>query len=190
MENDSDKPNGQDPPVEKKKEEQAQKTVEDIITELEQRAAAFEKANMELKDRLLRTAADFDNYKKRAKKEIEEGGLKGQESLAKELLPVLDNLERALKHAPEGDPLAQGVKMVEKQLLQALEKCQVQRFSALGQHFDPALHDAIQQVETSEVAPGTVATEYSAGYMMGGKLLRAAMVAVAKAPESAEEKKE
>jgi molecular chaperone GrpE len=202
MENDTDKPtgDGKEPEAQKaqatqqgKEEEPKQKTVEDIITELEGQTQALEKVNRDLKDRLLRTAADFDNFQKRAKKEIEEGASKGRESVVKEILPVLDNLERALKHASDTDPLAQGVKMVEKQLLSALEKYQVSRFSALGQAFDPALHDAIQQVETNEVPPGTVATEYSRGYMMGGKLLRPAMVAVAKAPGGAapqEEQKE
>ena len=161
---------------------QEQQTVENIIDELEKRAVGAEKTAKELQDRLLRTAADFENFKKRAKKEIDEGMAKGREQILKEVLPVIDNLERALKHAPGDDPLAQGVRMVEKQLVQALEKFGVTRFSALGQPFDPAMHDAIQQVETTEQPPGTVAQEYSSGYMMSGRLLRPAMVAVAKAP--------
>jgi molecular chaperone GrpE len=170
---------------EEKKEEQTQQQVEDVITQLEQQAQQLEKANRDLKDHLLRTAADFDNFKKRAKKEIDEGVTKGREGLVKEILPVLDNLERALKHAASDDPLAQGVRMVEKQLLSALEKIGVTRFSAEGQSFDPAMHDAIQQVETAELTPGSVAQEFSKGYMLGGRLLRPAMVAVAKAPEQA-----
>jgi molecular chaperone GrpE len=103
----------------------------------------------------------------------------------KELLPALDNLERALKHAPEGDPLAVGVKQTEKQLLQALERFGVTRFSSLGKPFDPSVHEAIQQVETSEHPPGAVAQEFASGYSIGQRLLRAAMVAVAKAPSNA-----
>src|SRR3974377_2357718 len=88
----------------------------------EEELARLKQANDELKDRLLRTAAEFDNWKKRAKKEADEAGARGRESLLKELLPVIDNLERALKHASADDPLATGVRMVEKQLLSALEK--------------------------------------------------------------------
>ena len=94
---------------------------------------------------------------------------------------MIDNLERALKHAGD-DPLAQGVRMVEKQLLSTLEKSGVTRFSAVGQPFDPALHDAIQQIETAEHPPNTVAQEFASGYLMNGRLLRAAMVGVAKPP--------
>src|SRR5258706_6365674 len=129
----------------------AQATVEDLITDLEQQVHKLEQANKDVQDRLLRTAADFENFKRRAKKEIEEALPKGREQVAREILPVLDNLERALKHAPADDPLAKGVQMVEKQLLQALEKYGVTRFSAVGQPFDPAMHDAIQQIETAEV---------------------------------------
>jgi molecular chaperone GrpE len=149
----------------------------DELTKLQQ-------ATAELKDRLLRTAADFENYKKRAKKETDEAQQRGRESVCKEILPVLDNLERALQHAPEKDPLAVGVRMVEKQLLGALEKFGITRFSAVGQPFDPSLHDAIQQTETSDVPPGSVAMEFAKGYKSGERLIRPAMVAVAKAPAS------
>ena len=97
-------------------------------------------------------------------------------------MPALDNLERALKHAPAGDPLAIGVQQTEKQLLQALEKFGVVRFSSVGKPFDPSVHDAIQQMETSEHPQGTVAAEFASGYMLGQRLLRPAMVAVAKPP--------
>jgi molecular chaperone GrpE len=164
---------------------EAQATVEDMITQLEQEKAKLEQEKKDLHDRLLRTAADFENWKKRAKKEVDEGAIKGREGLIKELLPVIDNLERAIKHAPGDDPLAQGVRMVEKQLLQAMEKFGITRFSAEGQPFDPAIHDAIQQVETDKLPPGTVATQFAAGYLQNGKLLRPAMVGVSKAPEAA-----
>lgn len=148
----------------------------------ESRVATLETQNRELHDRLLRLAADFENWKKRAKREQDESSRKGREVLVKELLPALDNLERALKAAPEKDPLAVGVALVDKQILSILEKFEVQRFSALGQPFDPNLHEAIQQIESAEVAPGSVATEFAHGYTIAGRLLRAAMVAVAKAP--------
>jgi molecular chaperone GrpE len=194
MANDDDKPargaNGGTPPdaaaPEGAEPPPQQPTFEDVLTELEKQVATLEQQNKEQHDRLLRTAADFENWKKRAKKEQDEAQARGREQLAKELLPVLDNFERALQHAPEKDPLAQGVRMVEKQLLAALEKFGITRFSAVGQAFDPSLHDAIQQVETTELAPGMVAQEFASGYMSGGRLLRAAMVAVAKAPAAPE----
>lgn len=168
-----------------KAKEPSPQTIEDLITQLELKEQKLEQTNKELQDRLLRTAADFENFKKRTRKELDESSQKGRESLLKEVLPVMDNLERALKHAAADDPLAQGVRMVEKQLLTALEKFGVTRFSAAGKPFDPALHDAIQQIETDEFPPGSVAQEFSSGYMSGNKLLRAAMVAVAKAKEGA-----
>jgi molecular chaperone GrpE len=145
-------------------------------------AEKLEQEKRDLHDRLLRTAAEFENFKRRSKKEIDDAATRGREQLLKELLPALDNLERALKHAPAGDPLAVGVQQTEKQLLQALEKFGVVRFSALGKPFDPSVHDAIQQMETSEHPQGTVAAEFASGYMLGQRLLRPAMVAVAKPP--------
>jgi molecular chaperone GrpE len=148
----------------------------------EDKISKLEGDNRELKDRLLRTAAEFENFKKRAKKEMDDAATRGREQLLKELLPALDNLERALKHAPDGDPLTIGVKSTEKQLLQALEKFGVTRFSSVGKPFDPSQHDAIQQVETTEHPAGSVAQEFASGYTLGSRLLRPAMVAVAKPP--------
>jgi molecular chaperone GrpE len=135
----------------------------------------LEQEKRELHDRLLRTAADFENYKRRSKKEVDDAATRGREQLLKELLPAMDNLERALKHAPPGDPLAVGVQQTEKQLLQALEKFGVTRFASVGKPFDPTVHDAIQQMETTEHPAGTVAAEFASGYM----------VAVAKPPAGA-----
>jgi len=150
----------------------------------EDERAKLQQAHDELKDRLLRTAAEFENFKKRTRKEMDEAQARGREGVLKEILPVLDNLERALQHAAEKDPLAVGVRMVEKQLLVALEKFGITRFSAVGQPFDPSVHDAIQQVETAEMPPGTVAMEFAKGYKAGDRLLRPAMVSVAKAPSA------
>jgi molecular chaperone GrpE len=156
----------------------AEPTLEQQIEQLEK----LEQDKRELHDRLLRTAAEFENFKKRAKKESDDAATRGREQLLKELLPALDNLERALKHAAPGDPLTVGLLQTEKQLLQALEKFGVVRFSSLGKPFDPSIHDAIQQLETAEHAPGMVAQEFASGYTLGTRLLRPAMVAVAKAP--------
>jgi molecular chaperone GrpE len=145
---------------------------------------SLEEQNRELHDRLLRTAADFDNFRKRARRDQDEAAARGREALLKEILPVIDNLERALQHAPEGDPVASGVRMVEKQLLGALERFGVTRFDPTGQPFDPNLHEAIQQIESSAHPPGAVAQVFARGFMQGPRLLRAAMVAVAKPPST------
>jgi len=166
---------GEAPPAPRQEEPP---TLEQQIEQLEK----LEKDKRDLHDRLLRTAAEFENFKKRTKKEAEEASTRGREQLLKELLPAIDNLERALKHAAPGDPLAVGVQQTEKLLLQALEKFGVVRFSSVGKPFDPSMHDAIQQVETAEHPPGSVAQEFASGYMIGQRLLRPAMVAVAKAP--------
>lgn len=151
----------------------------------EARIATLESEKRDLHDRFLRLAAEFENWKKRARRDQDEAATRGREAFLKDLLPALDNLERAVKAAPEKDQVAIGVRLVEKQILTALEKFEVKRFSALGHPFDPNLHEAIQQVESTDVAAGSVAAEFAHGYMIGARLLRAAMVAVAKAPSAA-----
>jgi molecular chaperone GrpE len=157
------------------------KSVEFQLAEKTAQVEKLEKTLTEEKDRLLRLMAEFENWKKRAKKDVEEAGARGQESLLRELIGVLDNLERALGHAQKDNPLTVGVQMVEKQFLSALEKFGVTRFSAVGKPFDPAQHDAISHIETEDHPAGTVAQEFAKGYQMGARLLRPAMVAVAKA---------
>jgi molecular chaperone GrpE len=141
-----------------------------------------------LRDQLLRTAADFDNFRKRSRREIEDAGRRGKESALKELLPVFDNLERATQHADgagDGKSVADGLRMVMKQFDLTLDKLGVKRIVAVGQPFDPSLHEAIQHVESADQPAGTVLTEVLAGYAMGDHLLRAAMVVVSKgAPAS------
>jgi molecular chaperone GrpE len=135
------------------------------------------------RDQLLRTAADFDNFRKRSRKDTDDAVRRSREDALRELLPVADNLERAIDaaaYAKEIDGVVEGVRMVHKLLLDSLERVGVTRVPSLGERFDPAVHEAIQQVETDEHAPGTVVSELVPGYRMGDKLIRAAMVAVAK----------
>jgi molecular chaperone GrpE len=150
----------------------------DPLAEAEKRAAA-------LKDQLLRTAADFDNYRKRSRREVEEAASAGRDSLLREFLPVFDNLERATAHldkAVEGSALASGIEMVIRQFKDTLKKLGIERIETLGRPFDPALHEALQQIETAEYQPGHVAAEIQGGYRFGERLIRPAMVVVAKAP--------
>jgi len=138
----------------------------------------------ELNDRLLRMAAEFENYKRRSRKEMEEAGLRGLESLLKEILPPLDNLDRALAAARSSESqgvnaLVEGVQMVQKQFFTALERFQIKPFETeRGQPFDPQIHEAVQQVESDSLPPGSVAAVFQRGYKAGSRLLRPAVVAV------------
>jgi len=137
-------------------------------------------------DRHLRAAADLDNYKKRAQKEREDVQKYGVERLLKDLIPILDNLERALQAAAEDDPLSGGVRLVLRTLEETLGRHGVKAFSALGQPFDPRLHEALMQVATSDRPAGTVVLEHGRGFLLHDRLVRPAMVGVAIAPAQGE----
>jgi molecular chaperone GrpE len=139
------------------------------------------------RDKYLRTAADFDNYRKRARRDVDDAEKRGKEGLLKDLLPVFDNLERAASsaaQAPEAKAIADGIRMVLKQFIDTLERTNIRRVPSTGTPFDPNLHEAIQQIESADQPPGTVVAEVQAGYQLGDRLVRAAMVVVAKAPAS------
>ena len=143
-------------------------------------------ANEELlktRERMLRIAADFENYRKRAKKDVEDARHKAQVDILKEMLPIFDNLARAVEHGTgvaDAEPVIQGAKMVTKQFEENLARFGLRRIESIGKTFDPSIHDAISQEESDEAAPGTIIKEFLAGYMLGDRLLRAAMVVVAK----------
>ncbi|MBK6517944.1 MAG: nucleotide exchange factor GrpE [Polyangiaceae bacterium] len=142
------------------------------------------------REQLLRTAADFDNFRKRSRRENEDSLRKGRESTVKELLPVFDNLERALSSAdgaPDVKSVADGLRMVVRQFSTTLEKIGIKRIQSVGAAFDPSLHEAIQHVESTEHEAGVVAAEVQPGYMIGEHLLRAAMVVVSKGGPAAAE---
>ena len=152
--------------------------------------AALEKEKKDLHERLLRTAADFDNFRKRSRKDMDDARAKAKEDVLKEILPVADNLERALQASESGGAaaaagIADGVKLVLRQLASALDRFEVKAFPALGEAFDPARHEAISQIETADRPAGTVVAEMQKGYTMGARLLRPAMVAVARPPANA-----
>jgi len=135
------------------------------------------------KEALLRTAADFDNFRKRTRRELEEARRYGREDLLRALLPVFDNLERAIQSAQRSSDvkaMADGLSMVQRQFVDALGREGVARVPTVGQPFDPSMHEAIQQVETEEHAPGTIIAEVQPGYKQGDRLVRAAMVVVAR----------
>ena len=137
-------------------------------------------------DLYLRARADLENYRKRAQREKEDLGKFANEKILREILPVMDNLERALEHAGEDaagkEGLLEGVEMTLKQFSRVLETFGVQPVAAVGEPFDPARHEAMGQVESAEHPPNTVARELQRGYLLNDRLLRPALVMVAKAP--------
>jgi molecular chaperone GrpE len=140
-----------------------------------------------IRDQLLRTAADYDNFRKRSRREISDAERRAREDLLRDLLPVFDNLERASKHAETASDvksLSDGIAMVMRQFLDTLGKLGIERIETAGQSFDPSMHEAIQHMETAEAPPGRVIAEVQSGYRLGDRLLRPAMVVVAKAPSS------
>jgi molecular chaperone GrpE len=156
------------------------KSPEALRAELEQSQAEATK----LREQLLRTAADYDNFRKRSRRDIEDAQRKSIERVLLEVLPVGDNLERAVQAAQQGGDaksVVEGVTMVLRFFEDALNRLGVERIPSVGQAFDPGLHEAVQQVE-SEQPPGTVVNEMTPGYRVQGKLLRPAMVAVARKP--------
>jgi molecular chaperone GrpE len=141
-------------------------------------------------DLYLRARADLENYRKRAQREKEDGIRFANESILREILPVLDNLERAVEHARKGngnaEGLLQGVEMTLSQFHKALQKFGVTPFSSVGEPFDPSRHEAMGQIESTEHPPNTVAQELQKGCLLNDRLLRPALVMVAKAPAAKE----
>jgi len=155
----------------------------------EQVTAALEAA-AEFKDKLLRTLAEMENLRKRTEREVADARLYGNTNFARDVLAVADNMERAFEAVgPElrtqGDAkvkaLVEGVELTERELLKVLEKHGVKKFSPEGEKFDPNFHQAMYEVPTSELPAGHVAQVIQAGYMLGDRVLRPAMVAVTKA---------
>jgi molecular chaperone GrpE len=157
----------------------------------------------EKQDRLLRALAEADNVRRRAQRDREEYVKYANEALLRDLIPVLDNFDRALEAArkrvavraegrstpePSGEAtelaagIVEGVELIQRELLKALERAGLTRYGALGQPFDPTRHEAIARVVSAEAAPDTVVAEQLPGYLLHGRVLRAALVAVAAAP--------
>ena len=138
-----------------------------------------------IREQLLRTAADFDNFRKRSRRELADAEKRAREDLVRDLLPVFDNLERAVAHAETATDvkaLADGIGLVMRQFLDTIGRLGIERLQAQGQAFDPTVHEAVQHMETAEHPAGTVVHEVQAGYRQGDRLVRPALVVVAKAP--------
>jgi molecular chaperone GrpE len=140
------------------------------------------------REQLLRTAADFDNFRKRSRREQEDALRRGKESTLKDLLPVFDNLERATQSAesaPDVKAVAEGLKMVGRQFSSTLERMGITRVPTVGAGFDPSLHEAIQHAESTEHPAGVITAEVQPGYKFAEHLIRAALVVVSKGPPAA-----
>jgi len=161
--------------------------LDQLRAQLELAQAAGQETFAKLKeehDRRLRAVADLENYKKRVQREKEELERFANERILKDILPVVDNLDRALAAASPDDPLADGVKLVLKALEEALGRNGVRSFHAMGQPFDPKVHEAIMAVPAGDQPPGTVVIQHGRGFLLNDRLVRPALVAVA-APTAA-----
>lgn len=159
------------------------------IAELEAAVAKLEQEKKENFDKYLRAVADLENYRKRGKRDLDDARAEAKTKVLKEMLPVVDNLERAVEHAEKsGEPgaVVDGVRLVLRQFLTSFERVDVTPVDAANQPFDPNLHEAISQQETDEFPPGTVVQVLQRGYRLGDRLLRPALVVVAKAKPAPE----
>jgi molecular chaperone GrpE len=194
-----EKPERDNQSAEPTSSEQSEQVVETLGREGEDEKAALlarlEEKEAEVKanyDLFLRERAEVENFKRRMQREQAESLRFAHEPLIRDLLPVIDNLERAVRHAQSGgngQPLIEGVALIVRSFLDTLEKYGVTRISAKGESFDPTRHEAMAQVESAEVTPNTVVDEHCPAYLLHGRLLRPALVTVAKAP-AGEEKSE
>ncbi|MGK2944239.1 MAG: nucleotide exchange factor GrpE [Desulfuromonadales bacterium] len=167
-------------------------TTEEAITPLAKLRNEIEAARMEASnnwDLYLRERADLENARKRHQRDKEDALRFANDRLLKEMVPVLDNLERAVAHAEQGadnnQGLLEGVNMTINQFRKVLEDFGVKPIKAVGANFDPNLHQAMGQIESAEQAPNTVVTEFQKGYLLHDRLLRPSLVMVAKAPTGA-----
>jgi molecular chaperone GrpE len=167
------------------------KSTESELDNLRQELAAKELEAKNNYDRFVRQVAELENFKKRSARERDDISRYANEALIKDLLSVVDNLERAVAHAAgggNGKPLVEGVEMVLKGFLDVLAKHGVSQISAIGQPFDPSKHEAMAQVESETHEPNSVVEELHKGYTLRERLLRPALVSVAKSSKSNEKK--
>lgn len=155
----------------------------DLASQLD--AALAEKA--QLQDLVLRRQADYENFRRRAEREKHEIRERASQDAVEAMLPILDDFERALAAAPGTDEAAfqeytKGIELIHQRLMESLAKLGLEAVAAVGQPFDPNVHNAVQREERDDVPDQTVVEEYQRGYQLKGRLLRAAMVKVAVRP--------
>lgn len=176
-----------------KKRSSMNPTIPDDVTEADDTVSSDSEMEAELAsakeeakthyEKLLRAMADFENYRKRVDRDKQDLVRYANEELIRELLSVLDHLDQAMSHIKqssneEAKNLALGVELVGKQLVGALEKFGLKSVDAIGEQFDPKLHEALQMVDAEGVEPGTILEQHRRGYVLNGRLLRPALVGV------------
>lgn len=174
-------------------EEHTDRDTPDELTLVRAQLGAQEALAKEHYDLLLRERAELENFKRRMQREKNESLRFASEPLLRDILPVIDNLERAVAHARgnEGSQaLVEGVELVLRSLLDTIGRHGVSRVKAKGEAFDPSRHEAVAQVENTELAPNTVLDEHQSGYQLHDRLLRPAMVSVSKAAPQAQQEGE
>lgn len=162
--------------------------VDPRVAALEAEKEALDHRLAELRDRLLRSAADFDNFRKRVARQEQETLERSQAEALRMFLPVIDNVERALAFAEQmagGEQVAQGLQLVLRGFFETFTPQGLSRVEALGKPFDPTTHEAVGQLETAETPAGCVVQQLQAGYLLKQRLLRPALVVVAKPPPAA-----
>lgn len=168
------------------REEAIDSEAQDPVKSLESKLDSVTKECQENYDRLLRVSAEFENYKKRSARELADVHKYANQSLVRDLLPVIDNLELAIKSAAESTNavdgcLLDGVELTRKEILKVFEKNSIEQIEAMGKPFDPNFHEAVMREESDEYPENTVVNELQKGYMMHDRLIRPAMVVVAMA---------
>ncbi len=174
------------PELKNQKHKKKKEEIEEEIAELKIKLEEKEKEAKENYERMLRVAADLENYKKRSLREKEEWRKFANEDLIRAILPFVDNLERAVNHAEkveDANVLIEGVRLTLQQLHQTLNRFGVSPVESVGKPFDPTIHEAMLVVETDEHEPNQVLEEFQKGYFLNDRLLRPATVSVAKLPK-------
>jgi len=165
----------------------------DPLKEMEEKLESMGQEVKENYDRFLRVSAEFENYKKRAVREMNDFRKFANESFVKAMLPVVDNLDRAIESSSNDKQadtsMLEGVDMILKEILKIFEQFNVKPFESLGKTFDPSYHQAVMQEETEVYPENSVVNELQKGYMMHDRLLRPAMVVVAKTKTKSENQK-
>jgi molecular chaperone GrpE len=165
----------------------------DPLKEIQAELETAKQESKEMYDRFLRVSAEFENYKKRSVREMDDFRKYANQSLTKEMLAVVDNLERALNSSNGNNSndkcMVDGVNMTLKEILKVFEKVNVKPIESVGQLFDPTFHQAMMQEETDEYPENTIITELQKGYMIHDRLLRPSMVVVAAPKVKTKDKK-
>jgi molecular chaperone GrpE len=178
-------------PTARQGETMADETVETAAAETADPVAEATREAAQYKDKLLRTLAEMENLRKRTEREVLDARAYGIAGFARDVLAVADNMHRALEAIgpdlregadPKVKALIEGVELTERELMKILERNGVRKFSPQGEKFDPNFHQAMYEVPTSDQPPGHVAQVIQAGYMLGERVLRPALVAVSKVP--------